>query len=362
MPPVGILRRAAGLPFLAKKSASPASRRVAGSPVWYESGPTCPIVTKRGLFYFWAQEKPAVYLQDNVEHMKKLTNLEDLNRMANTLRKDVISMLIKAGSGHAAGPLDLADIATALYFNILNIDPKKPRDPDRDRLYVSNGHTAPIWYAALARAGFFPVEELKTLRKLGSRLQGHMDYPSVPGVETTTASLGQGLSIACGCAYAGKIDGKTYQTYCIVSDGEHDEGSTWEAVAFAGHYRLAHLTAIMDRNNIQIDGPTEEIMTKEPLRDKYEAFGWHVLDIDGHNIEQVIDACSEAKAIVEKPVMIIAHTIAGKGVEYMEYDYRWHGSPPGTLETERAPAKEKQGREALRQLRTLDGKIENMDL
>ena len=289
-----------------------------------------------------------VYLPD----MKRLTKLTDLNRMANTLRQDVIKMLLAAGSGHSAGPLDLADIAAALYFNVLNIDPKKKDDPARDRLYVSCGHTAPIWYAVLARAGFFPVEELKTLRKLGTRLQGHMDREYTPGVESTAASLGQGLSIACGSAYAGQMDGQKYQTYCILSDGEHDEGSTWEAIMFAGHYQLQHLTAIIDRNNIQIDGPTEKVMTKEPLKDRYESFGWHVIEIDGHNIEQVIDACNEAKAIVAKPVAIIAHTIAGKGVDFMEFDFQWHGSPPDA----------KQGKDALKQLRTLEGRIENIDL
>jgi transketolase len=272
--------------------------------------------------------------------------------MANLLRQDVIEMLLEAKSGHSAGPLDLADIAAALYFNILRIDPKKKDDPERDRLFVSCGHTAPIWYAVLARAGFFPVGELKTLRKLGSRLQGHIDRLTVPGVESSAASLGQGLGIACGAAYAGVIDKKNYQTYCILSDGEHDEGSTWEAIAFAGHYKLQHLTAIIDRNNIQIDGPTEEVMTKEPLRERYEAFGWHVLEIDGHNIERIIDACNEAKAIIEKPVVIIAHTIAGKGVEFMEYDYLWHGTPPDAT----------QGQEALRQLRTLNEKISSSDL
>lgn len=272
--------------------------------------------------------------------------------MANTIRQDVINMLLAAGSGHSAGPLDLADIATALYFNVLNFDPKHRFDPDRDRLVVSCGHTAPVWYATLARAGFFPVEELKTLRKLGSRLQGHMDRGTVPGVETTAASLGQGLSIACGMALAGQLDGKRFQTYCVLSDGEHDEGSTWEAIMFAGHYQLQHLTAIVDRNNIQIDGPTEQIMTKEPLDERYQSFGWHVIHIDGHNIEQVIDACHEAQAIVEKPVSIIAHTIPGKGIDFMEGDFRWHGNPPD----------DKQGREALRQLRTLAGKIEVGDL
>lgn len=272
--------------------------------------------------------------------------------MANRLRQDVIEMLLKAGSGHSAGPLGLAEVATVLYFNVLNLDPKKKDDPNRDRLYVSNGHTAPIWYAVLARAGFFPVEELKTLRKLGSRLQGHVDRATTPGVESTAASLGQGLSIACGSAWAGTLDKKSYQTYCVLSDGEHDEGSTWEAIMFAGHYKLAHLTAIVDRNNIQIDGPTEKIMTKEPMRERYEAFGWHVIDVDGHNVEHIIDACNEAKAIVEKPVVIIAHTIPGKGVDFMEYKFEWHGMPPDS----------KQAKTALKQLRTLAGKIDNMDL
>ncbi|HLD25781.1 MAG TPA: transketolase [Candidatus Andersenbacteria bacterium] len=294
--------------------------------------------------------------------MQRLTELDDLKRMANTVRQDIIKMLLAAGSGHSAGPLDLADIATALYFNVLNIDSKRPHRKDRDRLIVSCGHTAPVWYAVLARAGFFPVEELKTLRQLGTRLQGHMDRLTVPGVETTAASLGQGLSIACGVAWAGTLDRLAYQTYCVLSDGEHDEGSTWEAIMFAGHYRLGHLTVIVDRNNIQIDGPTERIMTKEPMVERYEAFGWHVIEIDGHNIEQVIDACSEARAIVEKPVAIIAHTIPGKGVDFMEFDYRWHGSPPGSVETELTPPKDQQGAVALKQLRTLGGRITNSDL
>lgn len=285
--------------------------------------------------------------------MQRLTSEQDLARMANTIRQDIIEMLLAAGSGHSAGPLDLADIATALYFNVLeHLNPKKPHDPKRDRLYVSCGHTAPVWYATLARAGFFPVEELKTLRKLGSRLQGHMDRGTVPGVESTAASLGQGLAIACGSALAAQIDGKRYQTYCVMSDGEQEEGSTWEAVMFAGHYKLQHLTAIIDRNNIQIEGMTETIMQLEPLRERYEAFGWHVLDIDGHNFEHIIDACREAKAIIERPVCIIAHTIAGKGVDFMEGDYKWHGNPP----------KGEQGKVALKQLRTLAGQIENMDL
>jgi transketolase len=284
--------------------------------------------------------------------MKKLNTLEDLQRMANALRKDVIEMLMAAGSGHTAGPLDLADIAAALYFNIMNVDPKKKDDPDRDRLFVSCGHTAPIWYAVLARAGFLPIEELKTLRKLGTRLQGHLDRLTVPGVESSAASLGQGLGIAAGCAYAGRLDEKRYQVYVVMSDGEQDEGSIWEAAMFAGNYALGHLTAIIDRNNIQIDGPTEEVMKLEPLREKYEAFGWHVIDVDGHNIEAFIDACNEAKAIVEHPVCIIAHTIPGKGVDFMEGKYEWHGIPP----------QENEGKEALKQLRTLEGTITNNDL
>lgn len=261
-------------------------------------------------------------------------------------------MLVTAGSGHSAGPLDLADIATALYFNVLNVTPTTKTDPDRDRLYISCGHTAPVWYATLARAGYFPVEELKTLRKLGSRLQGHVDRLTTPGIESSAASLGQGLGIACGAAVAGNIDKKTYHTYAILSDGEHDEGSTWEAVSFAGHYKLSHLTAIIDRNNIQIDGPTETIMKKENLKEKYEAFGWHVIEIDGHNMRAIVDACNEAKAIVEHPVCIIAHTIAGKGVDFMEYDYTWHGNPPN----------KQQARVALKQLRSLDNKITASDL
>jgi len=281
-----------------------------------------------------------------------MEDVGELQRMANAIRKDIISMLVEAGSGHSAGPLDLADIATALYFNVANINPKKKNDPDRDRIHISCGHTAPVWYATLARAGFFPVAQLATLRKLGTRLQGHLDRLTTPGVESSAASLGQGLGIACGAAYAGKIDGKTYQTYAVLSDGEHDEGSTWEAASFAGHYGLSHLTAIIDRNNIQIDGPTESIMRKENLREKYEAFGWHVIEIDGHNMEQIIAACNEAKAIVEHPVCIIAHTIAGKGVDFMEYRYEWHGIPPNR----------QQAATALRQLRSLDSKISPSDL
>lgn len=261
--------------------------------------------------------------------------------MAATVRVDIIKMLTEAGSGHVAGPLGAADIATSLYFNVLNIDPRNPGMKDRDRLYVSCGHYAPVWYAVMARAGYFPVEELKTLRKLGSRLQGHIEKTRLPGIESTAASLGQGLGIASGAALAAKMDGAKHHVYAFLSDGEHDEGSTWESAAFAGHHGLSSLTAIVDRNNIQIDGPTENVMKLEPMRERYESFGWHVIEIDGHNHEQIISACSEAKAIFEKPVAIIAHTVSGKGVDFMERDYRWHGKAPD----------KKQAEEALKQIR-----------
>lgn len=279
--------------------------------------------------------------------MKQLRTLRDLERMAETIREDIIRMLVAAGSGHSAGPLGLADIFTALYFRVLKHNPKKPAWPERDRLMTSCGHNAPVVYATLARAGYFPVRELRTLRKLGTRLQGHVDRGYLPGIENTAASLAQGSGIAVGTALAGVMDKKKWQVVGILSDAEHQEGSTWETIMFAGNHRLANLTFIIDRNNIQIDGMTEQVMPLEPLRAKYEAFNWHVLDIDGNNIEQVIDACNEAKAIVEKPVAIIAHTIPGKGVSFMEQDYHWHGMPPDP----------KQAQQALRDLRSLRGQI-----
>ncbi|MDO8599068.1 MAG: transketolase [bacterium] len=272
-----------------------------------------------------------------------------LERKANAIRQDIIRMLLEAKSGHSAGPLGMADIFTALYFApILNHDPKKSNDPNRDRLFLSNGHICPVWYATLAHAGYLPrAEMLKTLRKMGSRLQGHPHKNALPPIENPSGPLGQGLSQAVGYTYAARMDARTFQVYCIMSDGEHDEGQTWEAVMFAGKHRLANLTAIMDRNNIQIDGATEDIMPLEPLKAKYEAFNWHVLEIDGNNIEEVIDACNRAKAITEKPVMILAHTIPGKGVDFMEFKYEWHGKPPNAEEATKA----------LHQLRTLGGKI-----
>lgn len=271
----------------------------------------------------------------------------DLDKRAEKIRETIIEMLVAAGSGHTAGPLGMADIFTALYFHVLNHDPKNPAWEERDRLMLSNGHITPVRYAAMAHAGYFPIEECLTLRKFGSRLQGHPEREKLPGVETTSGPLGSGLSQASGYAYAARMDKKKFHVYCAMSDGEHQEGNLWEAALFAGKNKLSNLTGIVDRNNIQIDGNTEDIMPLEPLRDKYEAFNWHVLEVDGHNIPQFIAACDEAQAIYEKPTVIIAHTIPGKGVKEIEKDFRWHGKPP----------KPDEAKKFLDELRTLGGKI-----
>ncbi len=280
--------------------------------------------------------------------MQKLTASE-LQLKANDLRQDVIEMLLEAGSGHSAGPLGTADIFAALYFNVLNHDPKNPKWVGRDRLVLSCGHICPILYAALAESGYFPTEELKTLRKLGTRLQGHPHNLDLPGIENSSGPLGQGFSQAIGMALAAKLNHERHRIYCISSDGEHDEGQIWEAIMFAGKNKLNNLTVILDRNNIQIDGYTEDVMPLEPLRDKYEAFNWHVLEIDGNNIHEIMDACGEAKTIYEKPTIIIAHTVPGKGVGFMEFDYKWHGTPPN----------KEQAARALHELRTLRGAIKS---
>ncbi|KKR02407.1 MAG: Transketolase domain protein [Candidatus Yanofskybacteria bacterium GW2011_GWA1_39_13] len=274
---------------------------------------------------------------------------QELEIKANEARELLIEMLTEAGSGHTAGPLGMADIFTAMYFHILNHDPKNPDMPDRDRLMLSNGHITPIRYAVMAMAGYFPVEELKTLRKFGSRLQGHPERERLPGVETTSGPLGSGLGQAVGYAYSARMDGRKFRTYCLMSDGEQEEGSVWESVMFAGKYKLSNLTAVIDRNNIQIDGMTESVMPLESLRAKYEAFNWHVLEVDGHNIEAFVDAIEEAKAIYEKPTVIIAHTIPGKGIKEIEFDYKWHGVPP----------KPEEAQKFISEIRTLNGKIES---
>ena len=273
--------------------------------------------------------------------------LKDLELKANQARQLLIETLLEAGSGHSAGPLGMADIFTAFYFHILNHDPKNPDWQDRDRLVLSNGHICPIRYVSMAMAGYFPTEELKTLRKINSRLQGHPHRTALPGVETTSGPLGEGLSQGVGIALAARLDKKTYQTYVIASDGEHQEGNTWEAVMFAGKHKLNNLTLIIDRNNIQIDGFTENVMPLEPLKEKYTSFGWEVIDVDGNNIKAFIDSVNEAKSIFEKPTCIIAHTIPGMGVSFMEKDFTWHGKPPNKEEAQKA----------LAELRTLQGRI-----
>lgn len=260
--------------------------------------------------------------------MKKLTQIKDLQMMADVIREDIIASLAEAKSGHSAGPLGMADIFTALYFNILKHNPKKPAWPERDYLVLSNGHICPVLYATMANAGYFQKKELMTLRKLGTRLQGHPHRESLPGVEITSGPLGSGLSQAAGMAYGLRLDKKKNLVFCLCSDGEHDEGNTWEAILFAAKYKLSNLIAILDRNYIQIDGNTEDIMPLDSLEDKYKAFNWNVITIDGNNMEQILSTLQKARKNTEKPLMIIAKTIPGKGVSYMERNYTWHGKPP----------------------------------
>lgn len=274
--------------------------------------------------------------------------LKQLELISNTIREDVISMLLAAGSGHSAGPLGLADIFTAFYFEILNHDPKNPNWDQRDILILSNGHCIPVRYAAMANAGYFERSELKTLRKLGSRLQGHPERLRLDGLENTSGPLGSGLSQAAGMALVLKRENNhKRRVYVVCGDGELDEGNVWEAAMFVAKNQLNNLTIIIDRNNIQIDGFTEDVMPLEDLKAKWESFGYHVLEINGNDIEAVIDACDMAKSIEEKPTAIIAHTIPGKGVDFMESDFNWHGKPPNKEEATKA----------LHELRTLGGKI-----
>ncbi|PIR98210.1 MAG: transketolase [Candidatus Colwellbacteria bacterium CG10_big_fil_rev_8_21_14_0_10_42_22] len=272
---------------------------------------------------------------------------EFLEKTANKIRRKIVEALEDAGSGHSAGSLGMADVFTALYFHVLKHDPKKPNWENRDRLILSNGHIVPVQYVAMAYAGYFPLKELKSLRKIHSRLQGHPHRETLPGIDATSGPLGAGLSQAAGMALAARLDGKKHRIYCLMSDGEQQEGLIWEAAMFIGKNKLSNITAIIDRNNIQIDGLTEDVMPLEPLREKYEAFGWNVIDIDGHNMEEIIDATNEAKAISYQPTLIIAHTIPGKGVSFMEYDFNWHGKVPNGQEKERA----------IKELRSIKGKI-----
>jgi transketolase len=264
----------------------------------------------------------------------------ELKGMAKQLRRHVITMIATAGSGHPGGSLSAADIITALYFKVLRHDPKNPEWPDRDRFILSKGHAAPILYAALAEAGYFPVTELATLRKLDSRLQGHTDRNLTPGVEMSAGSLGMGLSFGIGVALAARLDSKAYRTYVLLSDGECEEGETWEAALAAAHFKahskLDNLTAIVDYNGMQLSGRTRDIMNLEPFSQKWQAFGWHTIDIDGHDFDQILSACQGAEKIRDKPIVIVARTIKGKGVSFMENNAEFHGRAPTREETERA--------------------------
>ena len=260
--------------------------------------------------------------------MKKITSIKELKLIANQIRQDIIRSLVEAGSGHSAGPLGMADVLTALYFNVLKHNPDNPKWGRRDYFILSAGHICPVLYATLANAGYFPKEELMSLRKLGTRLQGHPHRIALPGLETTSGPLGSGLSQAAGIAYGLKMDGKSNRVFCLTSDGEHDEGNLWEAVLFTAKNRLDNLIGILDRNYIQIDGNTEEIMPLDSIKNKYLAFNWNVFEIDGNNINEVITALNKAKRTGGKPSMIIAQSIPGKGVSFMENDYEWYGKPP----------------------------------
>ncbi len=277
--------------------------------------------------------------------------VEELELKANDIRESIISMLVEAGSGHTAGPLGMADIFTLFYFYILKHDPKNPSWVDRDRVVLSNGHICPVLYASMAHAGYFPIEELKTLRKFGSRLQGHPHREYMPWLENSSGPLGSGLSQATGMALADRIDKKDSERfiYCFISDGELDEGNSWEGILLAGKNKLRNLIVVIDRNNIQIDGFTEDTMPLEPLADKMRAFNWHVIEVSGHDFRALNEAVLEAQAVYEKPTVIIAHTIPGKGIHKFERDYKWHGKPPSKEEA----------KNALEELRTLGGQIKS---
>jgi len=279
-----------------------------------------------------SEVSPGNISQDNKFNM----STSELKEMAKKLRRHVITMIATAGSGHPGGSLSAADIITALYFKVLRYNPENPQWSDRDRFILSKGHAAPILYAALAETGYFPLTELATLRKLDSRLQGHTDRKSTPGVEMSSGSLGMGLSFATGVALAARLDSRVYRTYVLLSDGECQEGQTWEAALSAAHFKIDNLTAILDCNGIQLSGWTRDIMNLEPLTEKWQAFGWHTIDIDGHDFDQILSACQEAEKIKGKPTIIIARTIKGKGVSFMENNVAFHGKAPSREEAERA--------------------------
>jgi transketolase len=261
---------------------------------------------------------------------------KELELLANTARQEIIKMLLEAKSGHTAGPLGLAEIFITLYYDHAKVDPQQPASVSRDYIYVSNGHVCPIWYVTLAMKGFFPIDHLASFRKINALLQGHPHNETIPGVENSGGPLAQGISQAAGCALALKIDNKPNQVYCFCGDGEQDEGQVWEALMFAANRGLDNLTVIVDRNDIQIDGPTHEIMNLEPLADKYRAFGWYVLEINGHDICEIRRALKRSVAMRGKPTIIIAKTVPGKGVKEFENNYHWHGTPPNAEQAKRA--------------------------
>ena len=288
------------------------------------------------------------------------SQIKNIEKKANNIRVSIIESLSEAGSGHTAGSLGMADVFTTLFFSVLKHKPGNPNWKERDRVILSNGHICPVLYATMAHAGYFPIDELKTLRRFKSRLQGHPHREMLPGIETSSGPLGSGLSQAVGMALAEEIDAGelTHKFfYCLMSDGELNCGQSWEAVMLAGKRRLHSVIGILDRNNIQIDGYTEDVMPLEPLREKFESFNWNVLEVDGHNVRGIYAALFEAQSVLSKPTLIIAHTIPGKGVKEFEKDYRWHGAPPGKGPEDLIP-KKKQKEVALRELRTLGGKIE----
>ncbi|GAB6168509.1 transketolase [Clostridium carnis] len=265
-------------------------------------------------------------------------NIEELKSLAQTVRGDIVSMLTESCSGHPGGSLSCADIVTALFFGEMNIDPSNPKDENRDRFVLSKGHAAPVLYSALARKGYFKVEELSTLRKFSSRLQGHPSMKCLPGVDMSTGSLGQGISVATGMALAGKIDNKNYRVYTILGDGELEEGQVWEATMSAAHYKLDNLTAFIDFNGLQIDGDITKVMNPSPIDKKFEAFGWNVLVIDGHNMEEIFGAIEKAKNCKGKPTAVICKTVKGKGVSFMENQAGWHGTAPNKEQCKQALA------------------------
>lgn len=273
---------------------------------------------------------------------------KELQLQAVAIRKSIIDMLEDAGSGHTAGSLDMTDIFTALYFHVINHDPQNPDWEERDRVILSNGHIVPVRYAAMAHAGYFPLEELRTLRKFGSRLQGHPERTHLPGLETTSGPLGSGLSQAAGMALAARMDNKDHTIYCLMSDGEMQAGNIWEGAMFAAANTLDNLIGVIDRNYIQINGRTEDVMPIEPFAEKWESFGWCVIEINGHNMFSIVDAFEKAKAHTGSPVVIIAHTIPGRGIAEIEFDHEWHGKAPSA----------EQEKKWLEELRTLRGKIE----